>query len=107
MTNLEKAEAAYNIVKLKINKLLSDPEIEDEEEISNQNLQMLEYFNQLNQIVTFISDNSKIPTKMKNNNNKIKNIKIKKEIYPSKNNEKILNRNKNENEKKKKKKKKK
>ena len=39
--------------------LLSKPETEDEEEISSQNTDMLEYFNQLNQIVSFLSDNIK------------------------------------------------
>ena len=60
MTNLEKAESAYQLLKIQIDELLSEDDLEDEQEISNQNLQMVEFFNQLNQIVTFISDNNLI-----------------------------------------------
>ena len=93
MSVLEKAEAAYNQIKTQIDMLLSKPETDDDEEISAQNTDMLEYFNQLNQIVSFLSDNTKIPTKMKNEKKPEKNAD------PSKNNEKIMNIYKKENEK--------
>jgi hypothetical protein len=93
MTVLEKAEAAYNLIKAQIDELLSKPETEDEEEISEQNTDMLEYFNQLNKIVSYLSDNSKIPIKIKQNK------KQEKIADPSVNNEKILNIYKKENEK--------
>jgi len=93
MSSLEKAEAAYNLIKAQIDELLSKPETEEEEEISEQNTDMLEYFNQLNKIVSYLSDNSKIPIKIKQNK---KQDKI---VDPSINNEKILNIYKKENEK--------
>jgi hypothetical protein len=93
MTVLEKAEAAYNLIKIQIDELLSKPETDEEDEISEQNTDMLEYFNQLNQIVSYLSDNSKIPTKIKHNK------KPEKIVDPSINNEKILNIYKKENEK--------
>ena len=97
MSVLEKAEAAYNQIKTQIDMLLSKPETDDDEEISAQNTDMLEYFNQLNKIVSFLSDNTKIPMKPKNDKKQEKNVD------PSKNNEKILNIYKKENEKLKKK----
>ena len=93
MSSLEKAEAAYNLIKAQIDELLSKPETEEEEEISEQNTDMLEYFNQLNKIVSYLSDNSKIPIKIKQNK------KQEKIVDPSINNEKILNIYKKENEK--------
>ena len=93
MSVLEKAEAAYNQIKTQIDMLLSKPETDDDEEISAQNTDMLEYFNQLNKIVSFLSDNTKIPMKPKNEKKQEKNVD------PSKNNEKILNIYKKENEK--------
>jgi hypothetical protein len=97
MSNLEKAQAAYHQLKIKIDELLSKPETTDEKEITQENSRMLEYFNQLNKIVTFLSDNSKIPAKMVNNKN-AQNTTDKKTSDPSKNNEKILERYKKEEE---------
>ena len=85
MTVLEKAENAYNLIKSQIDNLLSKEATDNEEEISEENTEMLEYFNQLNKIVSFLSDNSKIPAKLK------KTQKQEKIVDPSINNEKILN----------------
>ena len=63
MTNLEKAEETYKQIKTKIDELLSAPDTDDGEEIAYQNSKMLDYFNQLNKIVTFLTENSKVPTK--------------------------------------------
>ena len=57
---------------------------------------MLEYFNQLNTIVTFLSDNSKIPMKIASN--KGQSQKEKKTVDPSVNNDRILERYRKEEE---------
>lgn len=95
MTNLEKAEEAYKQIKIKIDELLSAPDTDDGEEIAYQNSKMLDYFNQLNKIVTFLTENSKVPTKANNPKPQNPNAKA---VNPSVNNDKIINRYKKDNE---------
>ena len=93
MTNLEKAEEAYR--QIKIDDLLNAPDTEDGEEIPYQNSKMLDYFNQLNKIVTFLTENSKVATKANNPKSQNSNSKV---VNPSVNNDKIINRYKKDNE---------
>ena len=95
MSNFEKVEQAYNLLKGPINTLLSQPDTTEENIIIKQNAKMLKYFTYLNKIVSLLSDAKIPPTRKKpniNSNYPISNVDNEKiEDIIEENNKKLLN----------------